>query len=126
MPYFGLLSFLHFTIGNGTIINKMVSMPYFGLLSFLPPAKFSHNRTMNSFNALLRASFFSTNSKRRLLMRMVTSFNALLRASFFSTNGRNIKFRCWISVSMPYFGLLSFLRYASAAIDFTGFSASSL
>ena len=30
------------------------------------------------------------------------------------------------SVSMPYFGLLSFLRYVSAPIDFTGFPASIL
>ena len=37
-------------------------------------------------------------------------FNALLRASFFSTIYRDLKGKNTYAVSMPYFGLLSFLR----------------
>ena len=85
MPYFGLLSFLRIKTPKGDYTTEMfqcptsgfflfytriqlqknsrlsVSMPYFGLLSFLLPRKVVHYvKPVKSFNALLRASFFST------------------------------------------------------------------
>ena len=35
MPYFGLLSFLHYRVTHFQLVYNNVSMPYFGLLSFL-------------------------------------------------------------------------------------------
>ena len=44
--------------------KENVSMPYFGLLSFLQTLTFYQSTFMQlSFNALLRASFFSTRRK---------------------------------------------------------------
>ena len=76
-------------------------MPYFGLLPFLPTdTKEDAQKWYKGFNALLRASSFSTQKKSQM------------------RRSRN--------VSMPYFGLLPFLHYVSTAIDFTGFPASIL
>ena len=84
MPYFGLLSFLRIKTPKGDYTTEMfqcptsgfflfytriqlqknsrlsVSMPYFGLLSFLLTCSFVYRERQICFNALLRASFFST------------------------------------------------------------------
>ena len=89
MPYFGLLSFLQ-VMWQLELFHGNVSMPYFGLLSFLRHFRFVTNCKINSFNALLRASFFSTNDKYTKERRSFYCFNALLRASFFSTNIKTV------------------------------------
>ena len=85
-------------------------MPYFGLLPFLPPISLTLTMMGRCFNALLRASSFSTihvtskagedgnmfqcptsgfflfyNRRNGDIMKTKESFNALLRASSFST-----------------------------------------
>ena len=60
-------------------------MPYFGLLSFLRSSHSSRKLKSYCFNALLRASFFST---------------AIIQTNYHLQR----------NVSMPYFGLLSFLQ----------------
>ena len=81
---------------------------------------------LRRFNALLRASFFSTQELETIIKTTFSCFNALLRATFFSTNGLWLQEEKERIVSMPYFGLFPFLRYVSTAIDFTGFPASIL
>ena len=152
MPYGGLGSFLLIDYEYSNMNIQLVSMPYFGLLPFLPRIYGnSYTKKNDCFNALLRASFFSTCYHKEVITCYGGCFNALLRASFFSTIKSNMRdflpenvsmpyfgllsFLLMINilkkgghfiVSMPYFGLLSFLRYVSAPIDFTGFPASIL
>ena len=85
-PTSGFFLFYPEFMGILTPKKMIVSMPYFGLLSFLP---------------------YNT---RRVYEDYKHSFNALLRASFFSTMPFvKVDVQKEI-VSMPYFGLLSFLQ----------------
>ena len=67
MPYFGLLPFLRKKDTMELQINFFVSMPYFGLLPFL---LIMTNTTLSinfyCFNALLRASSFSTKGGQKI------------------------------------------------------------
>ena len=86
-------------------------MPYFELLSFLLfCGDFRESSFKGGFNALLRASFFSTVRLNNNGTNNEFCFNALLRASFFSTIIQDTFTELFKMVSMPYFGLLSFLR----------------
>ena len=85
MPYFGLLSFLPPIPIILQMFTQGVSMPYFGLLSFLHIRTGKLHDKFICFNALLRASFFSTLLLKKIFINIVMCFNALLRASFFST-----------------------------------------
>ena len=120
MPYFGLLSFLLFC---GDFRESSFKGSFNALLraSFFSTVRLNNNGTNNEFcfNALLRASFFSTNGYADTYNgKAYTGFNALLRASFFST-GKFQNFYIWMeNVSMPYFGLLSFLLGNSKTFTF--------
>ena len=152
MPYFGLLPFLRTRREFIGSLLSSVSMPYFGLLPFLLTMslvqivrrhscfnallrassfstggrKWRKTWTRKCFNALLRASSFSTLPLMKLKLLLPNCFNALLRASSFSTSIIKGGIVTVKHVSMPYFGLLPFLHYVSTAIDFTGFPASIL
>ena len=105
----------------------IVSMPYFGLLSFLHCYDVAVIKNGYMFQCptsgffLFYGELSMTNDVKEALFQCPTSGFFLF---YLCGNKKNNAKR--IGVSMPYFGLLSFLRYASAAIDFTGFSASSL
>ena len=111
MPYGGLGSFLLIDYEYSNMNIQLVSMPYFGLLPFLPRIYGnSYTKKNDCFNALLRASFFSTCYHKEVITCYGGCFNALLRASFFSTIKSNMRDFLPENVSMPYFGLLSFLQ----------------
>ena len=93
MPYGGLGSFLLIDYEYSDMNIQLVSMPYLGLLPFLQSQKLPMNIGWNCFNALLRASFFSTQKKLNWMIRFEEK------------------------VSMPYFGLLSFLRGDDVMVD---------
>ena len=131
MPFFGLLSFLlrrnrwktcricvsmpssgfyHFY--DDTPVEKVdpvsVSMPFFGLLSFLRRSEMFFAVAWRCVNALLRASIIST-TLRNVFRRGMKMCQCPLRASIISTVFWCDFWRKEAIVSMPFFGLLSFL-----------------
>ena len=134
MPYFGLLPFLP-QRNRGSKKQSNVSMPYFGLLPFLLFEVFFLLTINNCFNALLRASSFSTEmtDKERTDTQMFqcpTSgfflfyqdkaihrdveiqhcFNALLRASSFSTCYHKEVITCYGGFQCPTSGFFLFYK----------------
>ncbi len=114
--------------------QRSVSMPYIGLLPFLrillrvaqrriwcqcPISGFSHfylscfwksEESLSCVNALYRASPISTGSRQRSGNRFYLCVNALYRASPISTRFSTLRNFIDYIVSMPYIGLLPFLR----------------
>ena len=145
-PTSGFFLFYNFNHSRKHNLELRFQCPTSGFFLFYPCQKWWKTGIDGCFNALLRASSFSTTTIVDLQAPLQICFNALLRASSFSTfavipqSEVNDVFQCPTSgfflfysaqkiifqrknstVSMPYFGLLPFLRYASASIDFTGF-----
>ena len=109
MPFFGLLSFLRLQRCGVGLSLEQVSMPFFGLLSFLPKYQFFMEYLKNCVNALLRASLIST-LRKEIWIWQKEGVNALLRASLISTLTSYVVIAYSKNVSMPFFGLLSFLH----------------
>ena len=107
MPFFGLLSFLP-SVTQTVAPGSIVSMPFFGLLSFLPKYQFFMEYLKNCV-ALLRASLIST-LRKEIWIWQKEGVNALLRASLISTLTSYVVIAYSKNVSMPFFGLLSFLH----------------
>ena len=110
-PTSGFFLFYPEFMGILTPKKMIVSMPYFGLLSFLPyNTRRVYEDYKHSFNALLRASFFSTMPFVKVdVQKEIVSMPYFGLLSFLqcSSNPLHDFRRC---VSMPYFGLLSFLH----------------
>ena len=111
MPYGGLGSFLLIDYEYSNMNIQLVSMPYFGLLSFLHhPQPIIKELLCRLFQCPTSGFFLFYSMSLCDEIKLNGCFNALLRASFFSTIYDSIIFWKIRSVSMPYFGLLSFLQ----------------
>ena len=134
-PTSGFFLFYEYKDSEGRLYYGNVSMPYLGLLPFLRLILLYFVLMVPvCFNALPRASSFSTQHQQQQQAMLLKGFNALPRASSFSTVQRkggfmrtNTVFQCPTSgfflfydnfinqllqrynVSMPYLGLLPFL-----------------
>ena len=96
---------------------NIVSMPYFGLLPFLPKRKNKMLKIKNCFNALLRASSFSTSSAHN---EFSSNSPGVSMPYFGLLPFLHVSYVCECGdsyVSMPYFGLLPFLLIG---LDFSG------
>ena len=85
-------------------------MPYFGLLSFLRKEDKMKSYTITTFQCPTSGFFLFYDNRCISYWYIVFCFNALLRASSFSTRFFQIYKHGYRIVSMPYFGLLPFLR----------------
>ena len=85
-------------------------MPYFGLLLFYDRVIALHDSKINVFQCPTTGFLLFYRTVLRVLATWDNCFNALFRAFFFSTYVKSAVSICWIMVSMPYFGLSSFLR----------------
>ena len=87
-----------------------VSMPYFGLLSFLQSTIPSYFEKLEAFQCPTSGFFLFYKTDVLLLLRCNCSFQCPTSGFFLFYIMRLMRTRKMIYVSMPYFGLLSFLR----------------
>ena len=85
MPYFGLLPFLRWQKWRELCQISMFQCPTSGFFLFYSKYAGSGACKQICFNALLRASSFSTRQYSPQAQAQAECFNALLRASSFST-----------------------------------------
>ena len=91
MPYFGLSSFLP-KKNDKYFLNVLFQCPISGFLLFYRPISLGEQKRLRCFNALFRAFFFSTgNNNEQQVSRK--------------------------RVSMPYFGLSSFLHKGTTKVN---------
>ena len=109
MPLFGLSSFLRtkhgLRIRERLSVNALIRAFFISTKSIPEPGQIQHTRV----NALIRAFFISTLLKGPIMLQHLNRVNALIRAFFISTDDGYLIDKTGGFVSMPLFGLSSFL-----------------